>query len=54
MFRTVAFSESEEYLKSCQASMMHHFSRNICNPGIFKTLVYAEPEEYSEPCQACI
>ena len=45
LFRT-ACSEPEEYLQSCQASMMQHFIlRTLCNPGIFTTLVYAEPEE---------
>ena len=45
IFKTVACSEPEEYLESCQASMMQHFLRTLCNPGIFRTLVYAEPEE---------
>ena len=48
-FKTVACSEPEEYLESCQVSMTQHFLRALCNPDIFRTLVYAEPEEYSEP-----
>ena len=54
IFRTMACSEPEEYLESCQSSMMQHFLRALCNPGIFRTLVYEKPEELSELCQTSI
>ena len=51
---TLPYSEPEEYSESCQGSMVQHFLRILCNPGIFRVLVHSEPEEYSEPCQASI
>ena len=46
IFKTVACSEPEEYLQSCQASMMQHFFEEpFVTLAYLETLVYVEPEE---------
>ena len=45
MFRTLLYSELEEYLESCQASIVQHFLRTLCKSGTFRILEYAEAEK---------
>ena len=52
IFKTMPYSEPEEYLESWQASVMQRFLSILYNPGIFRILPYSKLKEYSERLQA--